>query len=363
MTITGGATLFDSDTVTSGSGGTGGSLGTGAPSVAGGTGGMGGAGTPTGATGTNGPQGAVGAAGVVGGRGDDGSSLDPDSLTPAGALASVSVAPINPTEVVGNKLAFTATGLGVNGQTLNLTSVASWSSSDPQVATIGPSGVAVGTGPGTTTISAIVGTFSVSTTLTVTQVFQILTASLPAATPGHAYGPVTLQAVGLGTSTNPYSTTLKWKKVSLPKGLTLSPTGVLSGTLSSKLIGGSSSITVQATETVTTLNGRVKTKTITTVQATIPLTIIQPQPAVSSVRRTSGPSAGGTTVSIKGTSLQGASVVTFGAVDATSFTVNGAGTTITAVTPPEAAGPVDVRVTDPGGTSSTSSADVFTFTP
>ncbi len=68
-------------------------------------------------------------------------------------------------------------------------------------------------------------------------------------------------------------------------------------------------------------------------------------------------------MSIKGTSLQAASVVTFGSVDATSFTVNSAGTTITAITPEETAGPVDVKVTDPGGTSPTSSADVFTFTP
>jgi hypothetical protein len=68
-------------------------------------------------------------------------------------------------------------------------------------------------------------------------------------------------------------------------------------------------------------------------------------------------------VSIKGTALQGASVVAFGAVDATSFTVNGSGTTITALTLAEVAGPVDVRVTTPGGTSPTSSADVFTFIP
>jgi YVTN family beta-propeller protein len=193
--------------------------------------------------------------------------------------------------------------------------------------------------------------------------FTITTSSLPACTTGVAYGPVALQEAGAGTSTSPYTTTLKWKKVTLPKGMTLSSAGVLSGTPSSKLVGGSSSITVQVTETVTTLNGRRKVKTTTTVQATIPLTIIQPPPAVTSVHKTSGPSAGGTTVSIKGTSLQGASVVTFGSVDATSFTVNSAGTAITALTPAEAAGPVDVRVTDPGGTSPTSSADVFTFTP
>ena len=56
-------------------------------------------------------------------------------------------------------------------------------------------------------------------------------------------------------------------------GLNLSSTGVLSGTPSTKLAAGPSSVTVQVTETVTTLNGKKKVKTKTTVQATIPLTI------------------------------------------------------------------------------------------
>jgi DNA-binding beta-propeller fold protein YncE len=103
--------------------------------------------------------------------------------------------------------------------------------------------------------------------------FAIVISSLPSATPGTAYGPVTLQAVNLGTSTSPYTTTLKWKKISLPKGLKLSMAGVLSGKPSSRLAAGPSSVTVQVTETVTTLNGRRKVKTPTTVEATIPLTI------------------------------------------------------------------------------------------
>jgi hypothetical protein len=104
--------------------------------------------------------------------------------------------------------------------------------------------------------------------------FKITTSSLPSATPGVSYGRVTLQTAGAGTSTSPYRTTLKWKKVSLPKGLKLSKkTGVLSGTPSKKLTGGTSSVKVQVTETVTTRNGKKRVKTKTTVQATIPLTI------------------------------------------------------------------------------------------
>lgn len=105
--------------------------------------------------------------------------------------------------------------------------------------------------------------------VTITACPCIATNSLPAATPGMPYGPVTLQATGLCVSTSPYTTTLKWKKVTLPKGLKLSKAGVLSGTPNAKL-AAPTSVKVQVTETVITLNGKKKVKTKTTVQATIP---------------------------------------------------------------------------------------------
>ncbi len=48
---------------------------------------------------------------------------------------------------------------------------------------------------------------------------------------------------------------------------------MLPGTPNTKLAAGPSSITGQMTDTVTALNGKMKVKTKTTVQATIPLTI------------------------------------------------------------------------------------------
>jgi hypothetical protein len=112
-----------------------------------------------------------------------------------------------------------------------------------------------------------------SVTISYTVPFGVATSSLSAATPGTAYGPVTLQAVGLGTSTSPYVTTLKWTGAELPKGLKLSSAGVLSGTPNKKLASGAYSVVVQVTETVTTLNGKKRVKTKTTAEATIPLTI------------------------------------------------------------------------------------------
>jgi len=103
--------------------------------------------------------------------------------------------------------------------------------------------------------------------------FRITTTSLPAGTRGSAYGPVTLGTASAAASVPPYTTTFQWAKVTLPKVLKLSSTGVLSGTPSAKVAAGASSVTVKVTETVTTLNGKKKVKTKTTVQATIPLTI------------------------------------------------------------------------------------------
>jgi hypothetical protein len=53
--------------------------------------------------------------------------------------------------------------------------------------------------------------------------------------------------------------------------------------------------------------------------------------------------------------------VHFGSVEATSFIVNTTGSEITAYSPAQPVGQVDVTVTTPGGTSPTSSADVLTI--
>jgi hypothetical protein len=83
-------------------------------------------------------------------------------------------------------------------------------------------------------------------------------------------------------------------------------------------------------------------------------------PAVSSVSPTSGPTAGGTSITITGTTFTGATAVKFGSTNASSYTVNSA-TQITATSPAGSAGTVDITVTGAGGTSSTSSSDHFTY--
>jgi hypothetical protein len=86
---------------------------------------------------------------------------------------------------------------------------------------------------------------------------------------------------------------------------------------------------------------------------------LAPVPAVSSMSPGSGPTAGGTSVIITGTNFTGATAVTFGGTSA-SFTVNSA-TQITAVSPPHAAGTVDVLVATPNGTSAPVGGDQFLY--
>jgi hypothetical protein len=98
---------------------------------------------------------------------------------------------------------------------------------------------------------------------------------------------------------------------------------------------------------------------------TIPAAIISftatctPAPTVTHVNPNSGPAAGGTSVTITGTSFTNTTAIKFGSANATSFTVNSA-TSVTAISPP-GTGTVDVTATTPNRTSATTAADRFTY--
>jgi len=87
-------------------------------------------------------------------------------------------------------------------------------------------------------------------------------------------------------------------------------------------------------------------------------TYLAPPPAVTQVSPDSGSTAGGTAVTITGTSLAGATGVSFGGV-AGKITVD-SGTQITVTSPP-GQGTVDITVTTPSGTSAATGADQFTY--
>jgi hypothetical protein len=86
-------------------------------------------------------------------------------------------------------------------------------------------------------------------------------------------------------------------------------------------------------------------------------------PVVTSINPTTGPAGGFTQVALTGSGFTGANSVTFGGVEAESFTVN-SNTSITAVTPPgQFLTQVDVTVTDSDGAGTLAQAYIYLFNP
>ncbi|MES4891000.1 IPT/TIG domain-containing protein [Streptomyces sp. NPDC096012] len=84
-------------------------------------------------------------------------------------------------------------------------------------------------------------------------------------------------------------------------------------------------------------------------------------PTVTTVAPTSGPTSGGTGVTITGTNLDSTESVTFGGTVAPFSVINS--TTLSAVTPPGTAGAVDVVVTNPAGSDTAAAAFTYVAAP
>jgi hypothetical protein len=84
-------------------------------------------------------------------------------------------------------------------------------------------------------------------------------------------------------------------------------------------------------------------------------------PTVTGVSPGSGPTGGGTSVTITGTNFNNVSGVSFGSVSASSYTVNSS-TSITATAPYQAAGMVDITVRTLAGTSTAVTGDHYSYT-
>ncbi|OAF13708.1 autotransporter outer membrane beta-barrel domain-containing protein [Bradyrhizobium neotropicale] len=90
--------------------------------------------------------------------------------------------------------------------------------------------------------------------------------------------------------------------------------------------------------------------------------VVSPGPVVTSASPASGPVAGQQTTIVIGQRLTGATSVKFGGVDVLGFQVLNA-TEISVVTPPHAAGPVDVTVTTPLGAATGTALYRYTAMP
>lgn len=89
------------------------------------------------------------------------------TVTPP-ALVSITVSPANQSVAAGGNLQFTANGAYTNGTSADITSTASWSSSDPTVATVTGAGSFHAVAQGTVTVTAVSGTISGTAGVTVT---------------------------------------------------------------------------------------------------------------------------------------------------------------------------------------------------
>ncbi len=170
----------------------------------------------------------------------------------------------------------------------------------------------------------------------------VSSASLPG---GTASLPYSAQLAATGGAA-PYSWSVSAGP--LPAGLSLSASGVISGT---PTIAGTSSFTVQVTDSSSPPAAAVQDLAITVAAA---------MPLVTAVSPSSGSPTGGTVTTVTGSGFTGATSVMFGAVPATSFTVV-SDSSITAAAPAQLVGVQDISVTTPGGTSAASTADVFTY--
>ncbi|WP_336691434.1 IPTL-CTERM sorting domain-containing protein [Delftia acidovorans] len=205
-----------------------------------------------------------------------------------------------------------------------------------------------------------------------------ITANAPAGT-----GTVDVRITTVG-GTSATSTADQFTYVAAPTVTSISPssgpqTGGTTVTLTGTNLGGATAVTFGSTAatgftvnsatqiTATspagtgTVDVRVTTVGGTSASSTADQFTYVAAPTVASISPSSGPQTGGTTVTLTGTNLGGATAVTFGGTAATGFTVNSA-TQITA-TSPAGTGTVDVRVTTVGGTSATSAADQYTYVP
>lgn len=196
-------------------------------------------------------------------------------------------------------------------------------------------------------------TIVVGTPLTMT------TTSIPSGTVGVPYS-YRLEASG-GDAPYAFSKSLG----SLPSGLSLAADGTISGTPTTVE-------TKNAIYAVTDSNyasAPFSTQSYwIAATSSLPLAIVAAAaPTITGVSPATGSAAGGTSVTITGTDLSGATAVSFGGTAAASFTVDSA-TQITAVTPAHASGAVDVTITTPGGSDTepagfTFDAPPLTFTP
>jgi hypothetical protein len=110
-----------------------------------------------------------------------GMSASTNLAVTAATLVSIALTPAHPSVMSGGTQQMIATGTYSDATTGVLTTAVTWNSSDIAVATVLPTGVATGQGPGVSTLSATLDSVSGNTTLTVTAIPSVNTIALGSA--------------------------------------------------------------------------------------------------------------------------------------------------------------------------------------
>jgi RHS repeat-associated protein len=234
----------------------------------------------------------------------------------------------------------TATATYADGSTANVTSSATWSSAVPSIAAVN-AGLVTGVTPGTTTITATLGSFTASSTVTVNPLFQSI-----------AVAPATATVVLGGQQ--PFTATGTYSDGST-KNLTSSVTWTTSDSaLASIDATGMTTALSPGTVTVRASLGSVTGSATLTILATPTITSLQPN---------KGRLSGGQTVTITGTNFGTTSNTSVNFGSNTAVVTAATATTLTVTTPSHAAGVVDVTVTAPTGTVTKTGAFTYLAPP
>lgn len=190
-------------------------------------------------------------------------------------LKSIQVTAANLSLVTGTTEQFTATGTYSSGGPQDLTSSATWSSSNSAVATISSGGSVTAKAQGSTTITATSGTVSGSATLTVTAtlVSIAVTPVNPSIAPGTTEA---FKATGTysDSSTQDITDTVTWS--SSAAGVATISNGVSTQGVATAVAHGSSTITatlgtISNSTTLTVTNGVLQSIVVTPANSTVAL--------------------------------------------------------------------------------------------